>query len=83
MSGADIRIGRLVIEGRVLTASEAARLGRLIAEALGSCPLPAPRAAERVSVPAAAVPEMRPAAGQFSLERLAGQVADGIRRKLA
>jgi hypothetical protein len=89
MSGtADIRIDRLVIEGRTLTRSEASRLTRLIAAALSAGPLPRARTAERILVgPGVDAGTGRGTggenAGQFSLERLARLVADDIRRKLA
>lgn len=70
----EVRIGRLVVEGRVLSQAEAERFARMVAEAIGqSAPATSATTGKlTVAVPATA-----------SLERLAARVAADIRRQLA
>lgn len=82
MTAPDIRIDRLVVHGRPLSASEAKRLARLVATELAQTPLSTgDRPVARL--PRVAVGPTAESYGTASIEHLARLVAREIRRSLA
>jgi len=82
MNAPDVRIDRLVIQGRPLSASEAKRLARLVATELAQAPPPTDDRREP-RLPRVTVQPSRDEYGTASIERLAQLVAREIRRSLA